>query len=388
MFTHSAGHWRLVATLKASDPSAAARLGEYSVAISGRTIVAGEPEHENASGKITGEGAVYVYSEPGGGWRNSTETAEITEQRPETDDSLGETVAISGHTIAAGAPAPYPQFHHEPGVLLFKGAGRHWHQIAEVHVRSQGTFVSIGQAIAISGGILAVGSSGGDVYAFQARGGHWKLAANLTYAAPCVDGTCPSSTLGGSVAIVNDVILSSTSALSTRGSTDGAVAIPEFKEVGRKWRLVSQNIVGNVPAGNETLGGAVAGDGDTVAVGLDDGEIKGSVAILKGHVTGFGPLVGTLGVSGTAVAVPVTCEVAHGSCKVTLVAHKAGTGTVIGSGSGTIPATGEKSVLLKFNSAGEHLLSKGFTAKITVREYGNGKLIAATTISQEFTPAG
>jgi hypothetical protein len=81
------------ATLTASDSSA--QFG-YSVAGNGGTIVAGSIGNANFAG------ALYVFVRPPGGWANMTQTAELTV--PTTQEILlGDSVAISGNTIIAGA---------------------------------------------------------------------------------------------------------------------------------------------------------------------------------------------------------------------------------------------------------------------------------------------
>jgi hypothetical protein len=93
------------ADLTASDAQTGDELG-WSVAISGNTIVAGA--RARAIGGDDGQGAAYVWTEPSGGWvTTSADTAELTAGDGSTDDSLGESVAISGTTVAAGAPRHY-----------------------------------------------------------------------------------------------------------------------------------------------------------------------------------------------------------------------------------------------------------------------------------------
>ena len=72
------------------------------LAISGSTIVAGASSAEVGTNK--GQGIVYVFSEPSGGWKDtSTETAQLTASGGELDDYLGRSVAVYGNTIVAGA---------------------------------------------------------------------------------------------------------------------------------------------------------------------------------------------------------------------------------------------------------------------------------------------
>ena len=88
-----------IAKLTASDGAPGETLGS-DVAISGDTIVAGEPDE---NGTPT-PGAVYVFGEPRHGWRNETQIAELTSSDGVPGDLLGASVAIDGHTVVAGAP--------------------------------------------------------------------------------------------------------------------------------------------------------------------------------------------------------------------------------------------------------------------------------------------
>jgi hypothetical protein len=90
------------AELTATDGSAPDELG-YSVGVSGATVVAGARKHEVT--EYADQGAAYVFTEPSGGWSGSqTQAQELTASDASTLDSLGESVAISGNTILAGAP--------------------------------------------------------------------------------------------------------------------------------------------------------------------------------------------------------------------------------------------------------------------------------------------
>jgi hypothetical protein len=101
------------AELSSSDDSG----GEYfgiSVGISESTIVVGAPQHQTS--QFSDSGAAYVYTEPSGGWTNMTQTAELNASDPDTRDSLGTSVAVSGSTILAGAQL------HAVGSNLRQGA--------------------------------------------------------------------------------------------------------------------------------------------------------------------------------------------------------------------------------------------------------------------------
>jgi hypothetical protein len=89
------------AELTASDGLSGDEFG-LSVGISGHTIVAGAFGHTVGSNR--GQGAAYVYNEPSGGWRTTNaETAELIASNGFGVDYLGDSVAISGTTVVAGA---------------------------------------------------------------------------------------------------------------------------------------------------------------------------------------------------------------------------------------------------------------------------------------------
>jgi hypothetical protein len=89
------------AKLTASDGNAVAILGQ-SVSISGSTIAAGAPN--TLIGGDAGQGAAYIFVEPAGGWNNMTQTAKLTAAVGYAGDYLGDAVSIDGNTVVAGAP--------------------------------------------------------------------------------------------------------------------------------------------------------------------------------------------------------------------------------------------------------------------------------------------
>jgi hypothetical protein len=105
-FTKPAGGWvdsTETAKLTASDGQPPQGLG-ISVSASAGVIVAGSPFATIGSNQ--GQGAVYVYVEPAGGWTNATQTAKLTSSDGQQYDDLGYSVSLSGQVLAAGAPGP------------------------------------------------------------------------------------------------------------------------------------------------------------------------------------------------------------------------------------------------------------------------------------------
>jgi hypothetical protein len=90
------------AELTAPDGKTGDEFG-WSVAVSAHTIVAGALIQ--CIGLHYSQGAGYVYTEPSHGWKTTNaDTAELTASDGVAGDNLGDSVAVSGATIVAGAP--------------------------------------------------------------------------------------------------------------------------------------------------------------------------------------------------------------------------------------------------------------------------------------------
>jgi hypothetical protein len=101
------------ATLTASNGAAGNEFGA-SVSIDGTMLVAGAPGA--TVGTNAGQGAAYVFDELGAGWVSATESAIATASDGAAGDQFGAAVAVSGSTVAVGAPdATYNATTHVPG---------------------------------------------------------------------------------------------------------------------------------------------------------------------------------------------------------------------------------------------------------------------------------
>jgi hypothetical protein len=102
VFVEPASGWKTAtqtAELTASDNAASDTGGYFPVAISGNTIVFGAADH--TVGTNTQQGAAYVFVEPKSGWKNATQTAELTASDGAAQDTFGLEVGVSGNTVAA-----------------------------------------------------------------------------------------------------------------------------------------------------------------------------------------------------------------------------------------------------------------------------------------------
>jgi FG-GAP repeat len=109
VFMRSGASWSQQAYLKASNPDSQDGFGRK-VAISGDTLVVGANLEDSAATGIngnqadnsaTGAGAAYAFLRTGATW---SQLAYLKASNAETVDGLGRSVAISGDTVAAGAP--------------------------------------------------------------------------------------------------------------------------------------------------------------------------------------------------------------------------------------------------------------------------------------------
>ncbi len=114
VFTEGAGGWASatqVGKLVASNPESEESFGG-SVAISGKTIVVGAPGRKSGSG--VDAGGAYVYTEPAKGWGETpeqTQAAEFINSEDVAEYEFGLSVAITGETIIVGTPR-YRNYEH------------------------------------------------------------------------------------------------------------------------------------------------------------------------------------------------------------------------------------------------------------------------------------
>ena len=209
------------AKLTASDGTSTNWFG-YSVGVSGDTVVAGAPLA--AVGANQFQGAAYVYVRPVGGWVTGTETAKLTASDGAGSDHLGWSVGISGATIVAGAPnhnqgATYVFV--EPAVSGWTTG----HETAKLTASDGAAGDNLGTAVGASGDTVVAGApnatvSGngaqGAAYAFVKPAGGWTNATE-TAKLTASDGAADDQ-LGSSVAISAGTIIAGARANSSKGA--------------------------------------------------------------------------------------------------------------------------------------------------------------------------
>jgi FG-GAP repeat protein len=147
-----------------------------SVAISGDIIVVGAANTSNFHNPASSPGAVYIFVKPAGGWKDMTETAKLTASDGQPGDAFGNSVSISGNTIAVGA---FFVNDFSGRVYVFTCTSGGCTQAAELSASdSDGLLDYLGCSVAISGNTVVAGSYGhnnfqGSAYVYVEPSGGW-----------------------------------------------------------------------------------------------------------------------------------------------------------------------------------------------------------------------
>ena len=234
VFTRTAGVWTQQASLTSSNLDVSDFFG-YSVALSGDTLAVGAiGEDSNATGingnqldnSLSFSGAVYVFTRTAGVW---TQQAYVKASNTDTGDFFGNSVVVSGDTLAVNA---YHEASNATGingnqldnsaantgaVYVFTRTAGVWTQQAYVKASNSGAGDYFGGfSLALFGDTLAVGASGeasnatgingnqldnsaantGAVYVFTRRAGVWTQQAYVKASNPDAN-----DSFGGSVAV-------------------------------------------------------------------------------------------------------------------------------------------------------------------------------------------
>lgn len=144
-----------------------------SVAVSGDTVVVASSVEAGGSPGVNGDqtdnsknwaGAVYVFVRNGTTW---TQQAYLKASDPAADDRFGYGLAIEGDTLVAGAPGKDLNC---GAAYVFTRAGTIWTQQAYLRPQVIGVNDAFGHSVAISNGIIVVGTPGEDSSATGVNG--------------------------------------------------------------------------------------------------------------------------------------------------------------------------------------------------------------------------
>jgi FG-GAP repeat len=267
IFSDTSGTWKQTAELTVDDGTSNDLFG-LSIGVSGQTVVVGAPNHQVGSGGFF-QGVAYVFSDSGGSWQ---QTAELTGSDSMLQESFGQSVAIDGSTIVAGAYRA--RFDDPPKTIgsayVFAETAGTWSQTAELAPDDAAAGDSFGTSVAVSGGTAVVGApfheTGGNTaqgaaYVFtKAVSGGWPQAAELRAG----DGAAGDK-FGTSVAVSGSTVVAG-SPNRTVGANATQGTAYAFSDVPGDWEQTDE-LVASDGGANDALGNSVAVSGATIAAG-------------------------------------------------------------------------------------------------------------------------
>ena len=222
LFVAGVAGWTEQATLVASDGAADDCLGE-AVAIDGDSALVGASWH-NPSG-VDDEGSAYVFTRSGSTW---TQRARLNAPGGAASDLFGQAVALGRGAAAVGAPVDDAGKARDQGsVTVFTGSGATWTPKAWLSGYGPEQAPWFGDSVAVSGDTLAVGapkdtltSETGGVYVFVRSGLVWTLQAHFAG-----DDSTVADYFGASVALAGDTLVVGAPWHDVVGTGDGAAYV-------------------------------------------------------------------------------------------------------------------------------------------------------------------
>ena len=221
VYTRTSGVWTLQARLDVPSPGPQYDMFGTSVALEGDTLVVGAPSDDRGATSGPPElpfnteesGAVYLFGRTGSTW---AQTAFLKAPAPWRGDHFGQRVALSGDSVAVGAPGdtsaasgvngpPSPKYNSSEGpsgaVYVFERTSDGWSQQAFLKPDTPRSSAGFGLSVGLEGDALVVGAPylvGGAVFGFARSEGSW---AQEAFVAPS-HGQC----FGSSVALRADKV--------------------------------------------------------------------------------------------------------------------------------------------------------------------------------------
>ncbi len=192
VFTYAAqaGLWQFDASATASDGASGDRFGA-ACALDGDTLVVGAYTADVAG--FTDAGAAYVFERVGANW---VQQQKFVAGVPRGQGQFGTAVAISGSTLAIGAPQTDINSRGEVDVYVRVGSIWMFQQKLVPNGLTPGA--RAGTALALRGDLMAIGApfhtvnslnSAGRAFVFQRGGGSWSEVAAISSPAMVASGT-------------------------------------------------------------------------------------------------------------------------------------------------------------------------------------------------------
>ncbi|MEP7340229.1 MAG: putative Ig domain-containing protein, partial [Acidobacteriota bacterium] len=253
--------------LTASDGAANDHFGD-SVAISGDTVAIAAPDDDVS---FADQGSVYVFVRNGSAW---TQHAKLTANDGALNDHFGNDVAIDGNTVIVGAEEATVGGGDKVGAAyVFVRSGATWTQQAKI---SPGflvnSFTRFGSAVAISSNTAVIGAKSEDANFDQDRGAvyvYTRSGTTWTQQAKLManDGV-QFDQLGNAVAISGETLLAGAFTSGNKG------AAYVFTRIGTTWTQQAK-LLASDGSPLDFFGTDVALSGDTAVIGANGAAVNG-----------------------------------------------------------------------------------------------------------------
>lgn len=258
LYVKGTAGWPSAPTVTLADPGHAA--GDsfgHSVALSGTTAVAGAPAGQSAPG------AAYVYVKGTAGWP-AAPTVTLADPAAAAADAFGESVAVSGTTAVVGAYET-AAFTGAAYVYLEKASG--WPSVPAVtlHNPRPATFGLFGFAVAVSGTAIIVGApmpgTPGIAYIYTKGASGWPTKPAVTLK----DTVAGAASFGATVAVSGNAAI--VGAYQTFGATASGGAFFYIKGSAGWPAAPTDQVALTEQSGAQDFGWGVAVSGPTAVVG-------------------------------------------------------------------------------------------------------------------------
>ncbi len=248
VFVRSNGNWVQQAKLNASDGASGDNLG-ISVSVNGDTALVG------ASSQASAQGAAYVFVRSGTSW---TQQAKLTASDGASGDQFGASVSVMADTAAVGSPG---RGSRQGGAYVFVRTGGNWTEQAKLAASDGAAGDSFGNSVSVSGDTVAIGAmaKGGTIgaaYVFKRTGTNWGQQAELTAA----DGR-PRDQFGRYVSVDGNTVVSGA---NSGPPNTGAAYV--FVSSGATWSQQAK-LLAVFGGGGDEFGYSIAVSGDTIIAG-------------------------------------------------------------------------------------------------------------------------
>lgn len=264
LFRRKGNAWNQIARLTAADPASEDNFGS-AIALKGETLVVGANSKDLLN--LPDAGAAYIFISRGNSW---DQKAKLLPIRPTAGGYYGTSTAISEKYIVIGETQANPfGLRGDGSIYIYEGGGRNWALSEHISLDNGRRGDFFGNSVAIFGETLVVGAlfrevnqivNSGAAYVFERSGSNWKFQAEL-FPPDAKD----FDRFGEAVAISGTVIAVGARDKSQAGlSTAGAVYI--FSREGTTWSDPVKIVADSISAGDH-YGNAVSISGERLIVG-------------------------------------------------------------------------------------------------------------------------